>query len=152
MGTSGGGTARSKFNIGFTMTRHRISDDSRLAKAIAVKNTFSLIYYPAILSIEDEFLESLCNRRTSEAEERLMLAVLEDAIHCFFQCLSAKDEKKRRSFEDTEKWILGKNSDWIFSFESICETLEINPSCLRGKLIRWKESKSTPPLTDRSHT
>jgi len=150
MGTSGGGTARGKFNIGFTMTRHRIPDYSRLAKAIAMKNTFSLIYYPAILSIENEFLESLCNRRTPEAEERLMLAVLENAIHCFFQCLSAKDEKKRRSFEETQKWIWEKNSDWIFSFESICESLEINSSCLRGKLIRWKEGRPTPSLTDRS--
>lgn len=106
-----------------------------------MKNALALIYHPGTLSIEGELLERLQKKSIREREEGLMLAILEDAIHCFFKYLLAKDEKGRQLFRETEKWLLEKNSDWLFSFENICETLGLNPSYLREGLMRWKESE-----------
>jgi hypothetical protein len=67
--------------------------------------------------------------------------VLEDAIECFQKYLFAQNERGKRSFQEAEDWILEKNSDWLFSFHSICEALELNPDYLRQGLLRWKADK-----------
>jgi len=68
-----------------------------------------------------------------------MLAVLEDAIQCFQDNASARSGRRKRLFEEAEEWILEANSDWVFSFESICEVLGFNPQYVRQGLLRWKE-------------
>jgi hypothetical protein len=44
-------------------------------------------------------------------------------------------------FQDAEEWILEKDTDWPFSFETICEVLGLNPDYVRQGLVRWKEAK-----------
>ncbi|MBI2988654.1 MAG: hypothetical protein HYY45_17975 [Deltaproteobacteria bacterium] len=104
-----------------------------------MKNALPLLYHPATCSIEVEFLENLLQKNLREGEEGLMLAVLEDAVACFQKYVHARDNKGKTLFREAEEWILKKDNDWIFSFENICETLGINPSCLRRGLIKWKE-------------
>jgi hypothetical protein len=53
-------------------------------------------------------------------EERLMLAVLQDAVECFQEHVLAQDLWKKKLFQEAENWILAKNTDWLFSFENIC--------------------------------
>jgi hypothetical protein len=77
-----------------------------------------------------------------EPEKRLMLAILEDAINCYQDNLLAKRGSARRLFTEAEEWILEKNSDWIFSFKNICETLGFDPEYVRQGLLRWKEKKT----------
>jgi hypothetical protein len=74
-------------------------------------------------------------------EERLMLAVLQDAVACFQEYVLAQDLWEKRLFEEAEDWILETNTDWPFSFESICETLQLNPRYIRGGLLVWKEAR-----------
>ena len=33
------------------------------------------------------------------------------------------------------------HSDWLFSFENICETLQLNPGYIRRGLLVWKQAK-----------
>ena len=70
-----------------------------------------------------------------------MLAVLEDAIWCFQKYIFARDSKRRGLFRDAEAWIFEENSDWLFSFENICEFWGFNPQYVRQGLARWKERK-----------
>ena len=70
-----------------------------------------------------------------------MLAVLDSAIECFQKYVLAQRERERRLFREAEEWILERNSDWFFSFENICETLELYPDYIRQGLLCWKESK-----------
>jgi hypothetical protein len=79
-------------------------------------------------------------------EERLMLAVLKDAVECFQDYVLAQDVSEKKLFQDVEDWILEKNSDWLFSFENICETLQLNPDYIRRGLLVWKETKRNIPL------
>jgi hypothetical protein len=70
-----------------------------------------------------------------------MLAVLASAIEHFQKHVLSKDEKGRELFQEAEEWFLEKDSDQLFSFEYICETLGLHPDYLRQGLLSWKEAK-----------
>jgi hypothetical protein len=89
--------------------------------------------------VESEDIERLFKKTIREGEEALILAVLEDAIACFQKYVLAQNEREMKIFQEAEQWILEKNSHWFFSFESICEILQLHPDYLRQGLIRWKE-------------
>ncbi|HXQ22992.1 MAG TPA: hypothetical protein VN812_15040 [Candidatus Acidoferrales bacterium] len=72
-------------------------------------------------------------------EKRLMLAVLQDALDCFQKYAFAKDGHGRQLFTDANEWIACEDRDWYFSFENICETLEINPAYLRRGVQEWRK-------------
>ena len=72
-----------------------------------------------------------------------MLAILEDAIKCFQKNLLVRSGRNKRLFEKAEQWITEVSGDWIFSFETICDTLGVNPEYVRQGLLRWKEKQLT---------
>jgi hypothetical protein len=74
-------------------------------------------------------------------EQRLMLAVLQDAVECFQKYVLAQCLWEKRLFQEAEDWILERNSGWPFSFENICENLQLNPDYIRHGLLVWKEAK-----------
>ena len=86
-------------------------------------------------------IERLFKKEIREGEEGLMLAVLENAVEYFQKYVLARSEREKRLFREAEEWILEKNSDWFFSFENICETLDLYPDYIRQGLLRWKEAK-----------
>lgn len=67
-----------------------------------------------------------------------MLAVLEDAIDCYRKYAFAKDGPGRQLFADASGWISCDDRGWCFSFENICEALEINPDYLRRGMQKWR--------------
>lgn len=76
-------------------------------------------------------------------EKRLMLAVLQDALDCYQKYAFARDGQGRQLFVDAEAWIAGEDAAWYFSFENICEILEINPAYLRRGVERWRAHAAT---------
>ena len=70
----------------------------------------------------EQFKHAICG-----GEERLMLAVLRDAVECFQANALSEQPWEKKLFQEAANWILAKNSDWFFSFENICETLQLNP-------------------------
>lgn len=89
-----------------------------------------------------EDIERLFKKTRREKEEALMLAVLADAIECFQKYVFADNEREKKAFQEAQDWILEKNDDWLFSFDNICEALQLTPDYLRQGLLRWKEAKS----------
>ncbi len=86
-----------------------------------------------------QYLETVCRKTHLEAEQELMLAVLEDAVNCFQGYFAALDKKEARLFREAEEWILQQNmSDWLLSFDNVCETLGLNPDYIREGLLRWR--------------
>ena len=77
------------------------------------------------------------------AEERLMLAVLQDAVKCFQENVLVQCPPEEKLFQEAEDWFLTTSTDWPFSFENICETLQLNPDYVRQGLRVWKETKRT---------
>jgi hypothetical protein len=86
-------------------------------------------------------IEQLFNNGIRGGEERLMLAVLQDAVECFQQHVLARYLWEKELFQEAENWILAKNTGWLFSFENICETLQLSPDYIRRGLRVWKEAK-----------
>jgi hypothetical protein len=95
----------------------------------------------AIDPSDGETIDRLFKRELREGEEALMLAILEDAIEGFHKYFSARNEKEKRQYQEAEQWILGKDNDWLFSFENICETLGLDPSYLRPAILSWAKRK-----------
>jgi len=67
-----------------------------------------------------------------------MLAVLEDALDCFQKYAIARDGHGQQLFDEAQHWITSNDRGWFFSYENICETLEINPEYLRRGLETWR--------------
>jgi hypothetical protein len=97
---------------------------------------------------DDEAFESLFKRTIREGEKELMLAILEDAINSFQRYLVAGNEKESKQFQEVQEWISGKNRDWLFSFDNVCETLGLDPSYLRRGLIAWAKRHGHSILLD----
>jgi hypothetical protein len=91
--------------------------------------------------LSDQYFENLRRKTFFEPEKRLMLAVLEDAIRYYQDNWFSRNSKRKRIFDETEEWILTPDSDWVFSFEHVCETLGLSPAYLRRGLLRWKQRK-----------
>ena len=72
------------------------------------------------------------------AEERLMFAVLTDAVECFQKYHGSQTRRARLLFAEAVEWIESRDSRWPFSFEQICQALNLNPSYLRTGLTRWR--------------
>lgn len=91
--------------------------------------------------VPDRYFDAFHGKESLEPEKRLMLAVLEDGIHCFQKYFFARDRKGRALVREIEDWILGEDSGWVFSFEHICEALRLDPQYVRQGLMRWKENE-----------
>ena len=72
-------------------------------------------------------------------EKRLMLAVLQDALECYQKYAFTKDVHGHQLFAEADEWISCEDRNWYFSFENICETLEINPAYLRQGVQQWRK-------------
>jgi hypothetical protein len=80
-------------------------------------------------------------------EEKLMFAVLTDAIECFQKYLGANGRRRRNLFAEADAWICSRDSSSPYSFEQICEVLNMNPNYLRLGLMQWRvnhESQKNP--------
>ena len=80
-------------------------------------------------------------RRFDEPIKRLMLAVLDDAIRCYQNNIGVQQPYARHLFAETREWLFRLPGNGPFSFESICELLEIDAPRLRRALRRWRDRK-----------
>jgi hypothetical protein len=83
--------------------------------------------------------EAVYKKNIREGEERLMLAVLESAVEDFQKYLLARSACGKRLFREAEEWFFDKDSEALFSFASVCETLGLHPDHIRKGLMVWKE-------------
>ncbi len=105
---------------------------------------------PTALEMDEELLDRLTRRDVRDAEEALMLAVLEDAIDCFQKYASARTGKANVLFQEAEDWILDESSDWLFSFENVCESLGLDAKYVRKGLLQWKKQAELKDAASRS--
>jgi len=108
--------------------------------SLGAEEKMGSLFQPDTL-VPTQYFETFRGKAHLEPEESFMLAILEYAVASFQKDIFARDSKGKAKFHETEDWILEENSDWIFSFENICEVLGFNPSYIRQGLLRWKEMK-----------
>jgi len=83
---------------------------------------------------------------SSSSEKRLMLAVLEDAIECFQKYCFSRESHGKKIFGKAAEWIHSSDKGWPYSYENICETLDLDPGYLRRGLEGWRRNPLGPPL------
>ncbi len=80
------------------------------------------------------------------AEQRLMLALLGDAIRVYRQGVLARAARKRMLYVDAERWIMtSRGNPFAFGFEMVCEALGLDATALRQRLISWKHLARREP-------
>src|SRR2546422_1441158 len=80
-----------------------------------------------------------------ERERLLMLAVLEDAVDCYQKYAHTRDPRGQQVFEEAREWVTSEDRTWLFSFENICDTLEISAEYVRRGLREWKAKNQNDP-------
>ncbi len=88
-----------------------------------------------------QYFEAMRRKHLLEGEKRLILSVLEDAVECYMKCIDSATNKGQRLFRDADDWINLEDKRWVFSFDNVCEMLDIEPEYLRRGLRLWKERK-----------
>jgi hypothetical protein len=86
-------------------------------------------------------LERLHKKSIRDGEERLMFAVLENATEDFQKYVLANSRRGVELFEAAEQWILDTDNPSFFSFENICEHLQLDANYMRAGLMRWKAAR-----------
>ncbi|HEY2387140.1 MAG TPA: hypothetical protein VGK30_09275 [Candidatus Binatia bacterium] len=95
--------------------------------------------------LPQQFFAALHGRGDLSAERRLVVAVLEDALHCYLKYADAENPKQRQLFLEAEEWITGDNPTWFFSFSNVCDTLGLDPDYMREGLAKWRDRRPAMP-------
>jgi hypothetical protein len=67
-------------------------------------------------------------------EQRLMAAVLLNAINYYVRYAQAVNPRRRWLHADAARWIGNRDTTWPFSFENICAVLHLDAPTLRRQL------------------
>ena len=103
-----------------------------------VNDTFAHLLQPDTL-LPSQYFAALRRKGAHEPERRLVVAVLQDAVDCFQKHLNARDRRARQLYLDAEEWIGSDDRTWPFSFENVCDLLQINAEYLRRGLMVWRD-------------
>jgi hypothetical protein len=78
------------------------------------------------------------HRAGLEPIKKLMLAILEDALHCYQNGHGATHGARKRLFDDANAWLFAESrGSTPFSFERVCEALEIDAGWFRRGMREW---------------
>jgi crotonobetainyl-CoA:carnitine CoA-transferase CaiB-like acyl-CoA transferase len=75
---------------------------------------------------------------------RLLFAVLQDAVACWFRYQKARSAQGRQMFREIREWFLTKNRDSLYAFENICTHLNLDAEYFRRGLMSqttWTEQE-----------
>ena len=78
-------------------------------------------------------------RSEEQGEHRLMAAILDDAVQTYCMPLVARARGGWRAEREAGEWIESTDRSWIFSFERICEALDLDAACIRRGVRTWKQ-------------
>jgi hypothetical protein len=80
--------------------------------------------------VPDSFLDRL-KQTPYHGERRVLASILIDALEVIFK--DSKHDRRRR--EEAVQWVLSEDEDeWVFSFNSVCDSLDLVPSAVRRRL------------------
>ena len=84
-----------------------------------------------------------------QPEKRLMLAVLEDAVTSYQRYALAESAAGRAEFDEAWAWMGLDDHRWPYSFLNVCRALDLDPSCIRRGLSRWRARQAALPADER---
>jgi len=109
----------------------------------AVEDRLGSLFQPDTL-LPSQFFDRVRRRSEHDPERRLMIAVLEDAVDVYRKQVGATDQRGQQLFREAEEWIDDTDRSWLFSFENVCDVLDLDADYLRRGLRAWKEKAYGP--------
>ena len=100
--------------------------------------------YPPISDTvtRDQFFDNFKRKRPLEPERELMLAVLADAVECYWKYSGAHDGVGTRLFQDAREWLLEDDERRPFSFVNVCSALQLDPGYIRRGVFARKQQNA----------
>jgi hypothetical protein len=83
-----------------------------------------------------QYSDPVAVRIQASGEFRLLWAILEDAIDCYFRYAGQSSPAAQQQFLEAEEWIESDEEEWLCSFIGICRAFAIEPDYLRRGLRR----------------
>jgi hypothetical protein len=83
-----------------------------------------------------------------QPEKRLQVAVLADAILNFHRWAGLEGVRARRLFAEVDAWFASDDAGDPFTFVTICDSLNLDPTYIRRGLRHWRpypEATGRPP-------
>ena len=87
-----------------------------------------------------QFYARVASRKTTSGEQRLLLAIVEDAMRSYVRAKGSATAEKRAEFREARDWFFNKIDRQVFSFEWVCSTLDFDPSFVRRQLSKLSGS------------
>ena len=106
---------------------------------LSMEERVTSLFQPDTL-LPEQYLDTFRRKLHLEPEKKLMLAILEDAVACYQKYLFTRDSKGKALFHEAEEWIEESAGASVFAFDSVCETLGLNPDYLRRGIAEWKKA------------
>ena len=100
--------------------------------------------FPDVI-LRSQFFE-MVGTRSFSSEQRLMLAVLADAINVVQECGNSTSMRKRNSFNEAWNWIFTKGVTSPLSFDNVCDALGMDTRGLRWRLSELVAGRGGAPL------
>jgi hypothetical protein len=88
--------------------------------------------FPDVI-LKSQFFDTI-GKRTLTSEQRLMLAVLADAINLVQDGARSISPRKRTSFAEAKNWIFQSGVRCPLSFDNVCDALGIESEALRWRV------------------
>jgi len=73
-----------------------------------------------------------------QPEKRLQVAVLADAVLTFHRWAGIERAGAQRFFAEVEAWFASEDADGPFTFITICDSLNFDPTYIRRGLGHWR--------------
>jgi hypothetical protein len=81
-----------------------------------------------------QYYESVVGGHLRSGEFRLYLAILEDALRCYVRTKKCRTRAQRVEFLDASNWFHERSTAHVFSFDSVCAFLDLDPTWLIRRL------------------
>jgi hypothetical protein len=91
--------------------------------------------------LPSQFFES-AGSQTLSSEQRLMLAVLIDAINVLGDSRVSPNRRKRNSFNEASSWVFADGITSPLSFDHVCDALSVDAESLRRRLSELLSERS----------
>ncbi len=85
----------------------------------------SKLFTPDAL-LPSQYFDRIRRRKDLTGEERLMIAVIEQAVDDYLKYVAPTDRVPSSAFSDAERWIESTDRSWLYAFETICDYMGLD--------------------------
>ena len=110
-------------------------------REFGIEERLADLFQPDTL-LPSQYFDRMRSKALRDGEHRLMIAVLEDAVDIYRKQAGAREARGQQLFREAEDWIADTDRTWLFSFENICDVLDINSEYIRRGLRALKQRQA----------